>query len=195
MRRRPVPCLTFAPRLRKPLLLLLLLLACLRAVLAQETALPAAEGVAPAAAAAAAPTAEQEAPGDGISALEAGQLAEEQALLQHSAAPSPAAEQLAAGFALQEVQLPPLDEAAGSGTAQSLPGDQACWLVPSTDLYGADLREALDNCTQPSDCCQACWDTPGCGAWTFRGSDVSCTHGTPAWARARDACFQGLGLG
>lgn len=62
----------------------------------------------------------------------------------------------------------PLAEVAGSSRA-------SCWVQESTDFNGADLPSPAAVAGSAADCCAACWDTTGCGAWTFRASDVSCS--------------------
>lgn len=133
---------------------------------------------------------------------------------------SPAGE-AAGGWPIQEVAVPapalqalpsaPLPEAAPLGGAATLPAllapapapsanqtvpPETCWAQVGVDFPGGDLAADGNStcCINPGDCCRLCWDTPGCGAWTFRAVDVrggvlgEATQGAAPPIRLPSAC-------
>lgn len=89
-------------------------------------------------------------------------------------APGPAAEALPS----------PAAEAPQYAAAVAAPPPQRlCWVQAVTDFQGGDLGPGNQTCCQSAaDCCNTCWGTPGCGAWTYRAADVSWKSRT--WAAA-----------
>lgn len=67
------------------------------------------------------------------------------------------------------------------------PPERLCWVQGATDFKGGDLGPGNSTCCQTAaDCCNTCWDRPGCGAWTYRAADVSVGGGQcSGWVRAQ----------
>lgn len=99
-----------------------------------------------------------------------------------SAIASPAAEALhGAGATTPAGELLPFTVILGVPTASApraeaeaaISGRAGCWAQATTDYNGGDLPSPAPVTGSAEGCCSACWDAPGCGAWTFRASDVS----------------------
>lgn len=71
--------------------------------------------------------------------------------------------------------LPALLAPAPGPPANETAPPETCWVQAGVDFPNGDLNAAgnASCCINPGDCCRLCWDTPGCGAWTFRAVDVS----------------------
>ena len=83
------------------------------------------------------------------------------------AAEAAAAAPAAAAIAPAAAAAAPAAEAVGEAEPQL-----TCWGLAETDLSGGDLYSSGNDSAGAADCCQQCWDFSGCGAWTFRASDV-----------------------
>lgn len=81
---------------------------------------------------------------------------------------------LTPGPAAEALPSPAAEEPQYSYALAAPPPQRLCWVQGATDFSGGDIEPGNTTCCQSAaDCCNTCWSTAGCGAWTYRTSDVS----------------------